>query len=80
MAADDEASCGHLFALEVAALEAHGLVFVFLRLLGHITVPEGVIVVAYLDNGCVNVKRQGVFDIVVLHGAVLVLIGDVASA
>lgn len=80
MAAYDEAACGHLFALEVAALEAHGLVLVLLRLLGKVTVPDGVVVIAYLDDGCVHIERQGVFDIVVLHIAVGVLVGNIASA
>ena len=80
MAAYDEAACGHLFALEVAAFEAHGLVLVLLRLLGKVTVPDGVVVVAYLDDGRIDIERQGVFDIVVLHIAVGVLIGNIASA
>ena len=80
MAADDEGVVGHLLAHERAALEAHGLVLVLLRLLRHISIPLGIIVVADLDDVRVQVEGQGIHDVVILHLPADVLIGDIRPA
>ena len=80
MPAHHEAALGELAPLESAAFELHGLALVLFGLLGHIPIPEGVVLVIDLDHRRVHVEGQGVLDIVVDHLAVCVLIGDVRAA
>ena len=76
----DEAALRHVLAHEAAALDLDGLAVVFLRFLGHVAVPEGKVAVLDLDDRCVDVKRQRVFDVVIDDLAVGVLIRDVTAA
>ena len=75
-----EAAGGQLLAHQGPALEAHRLALILLGLIGHVPVKQSVVLVADLHNGGVQVEGQGVFDVVVFHLAVSVLIGDVRPA
>ena len=80
MAAHHEAVGGQLFPHQAAALEAHGLAFVLLGLVGHIPVEEGEVLVPYLHYRGVYIKGQGVFNVIIYHLAVLGLVGDIRPA
>ena len=80
MAPHHEAACRQLLAHQGPALEAHRLALVLLGLVGHVPVKQGIVLVADLHNGGVQVEGQGVLNVVILHLAVFVLVGDVRPA
>ena len=80
MAAHDKGLFRQLFPHQGPALEAHGLALVLLGLFGHVPVPLGIVVVPDLHNGGVQVEGQGVLNVVILHLAAHIFIGDIAAA
>ena len=75
-----EAAGGQLLAHQGPALEAYRLALILLGLIGHVPVKQGVVLVADLHNGGVQVEGQGILNVVILHLAVFVLVGDVRPA
>ena len=80
MPSHHKAARRQLFAYQGTALEAHRLALVFFRLIGHIPVKQGIVLIADLHNGGIQVEGQGILNVVILHLAVFVLIGDVRPA
>ena len=80
MTADDKFVILQTAAEQTSALKTNGLTVIFRFLLGHIRVPDRVILVRDLDDRRVDVERQRILNIVDLYIVRSVFVDDIAAA
>ena len=80
MAANGERIGGELGIFRYNPTERDHLAVILLRILHDVPIPQRIVCVCQPNDRRIDIKRQRIFDFVVLHLAIGVLIGDIRPA